>query len=234
MRPDPIQQQTTRTAVTRDEALRAHMGRVYNRMTMGVMITAVVAWLVSNSETLLSLFLGGPQAYVVMFAPVVLVWFGFKPQTMSSDKLKLSFIGISVLYGISLSTIALAFTGEAIASAFFISTAMFAGLSIFGYTTKKDLSALGTFCMMGMIGLFCISILALFIGFSSQMHFLLNLGMVGVFAGITAWETQHTKEAFSRHYSDEANSRLAWSAALGLYISFIAIFINMLQIMNQR
>lgn len=221
-------------SATYDAGLRAHMGSVYNRMTVGVMITALVSWVVSSSPTLLALFLGGPQAYVIMFAPVALVWFGFNPMKMNSQKLMMSFVAISVLYGISLSTIALAFSGESIARAFFVTTAMFAGISIFGYTTKKDLSALGTFSFMAMIGLFFIGILGLFIGFSSQMHFFLNVGVVLGFSGITAWETQNTKQMYRASNGQEANSRLAWSAALSLYISFIAIFVNMLQLMNQR
>lgn len=218
----------------RDAGLQAHMGRVYNRMAAGVMITALVSWVVSSSPMLLTLFLGGPQAYIIMFAPLALVWFGFNPQRMSSQKLMLVFGLIAVLYGVSLSTIALAFTGEAIARAFFVSVAMFAGLSIFGYTTKKDLSALGTFAIMAVIGLLLISIIGMFMEFSSTMHFFLNLGMVLAFAGITAFETQNTKEAYHPSHGTEGNSRLAWSSALTLYISFIAIFINMLQLMQSQ
>jgi len=219
---------------TYDAGLRAHMNRVYSRMTVGLMVTALVSWFVSSSPALLQLFLGGPQAYIVMFAPVAIVWFGFNPGRMKSSQLMVSFMAVSVLYGISLSTIALVFSGESIARAFFVTTAMFAGLSVFGYTTKKDLTALGTFCFMGMIGLFALSVLGLFFSYSSGMQFFLNLGVVAVFSGLTAWETQTTKQMYHVSNGEEANSRMAWSSALSLYISFVAIFINMLQLMNQR
>jgi len=228
------QASSTRSAVSYDAGLRAHMGSVYNRMSLGVLVTAITAWFVSSSPALLQLFLGGPQAYIIMFAPIAVIWFGFNPRTMDSGKLRMAFLAIAVLYGISFSTIALAFSGESIARAFFVTVAMFAGLSIFGYTTKKDLTMLGTFSVMAMIGLFLISIIGLFVGFSSQMHFFINLGVVLAFSGITAWETQSTKEMYSASNGAEGNSRLAWSSALSLYISFVAIFINMLQLMNQR
>ena len=91
-----------------DAGLRAHMSSVYNRMTVGILITAITAWLVSNSPALMVMLLGGPQAYVIMLAPLAIVWFGFNPASMSSQKLKLSFVAVSVIYGISFSTIALA------------------------------------------------------------------------------------------------------------------------------
>lgn len=215
-----------------DAGLRSHMINVYNRMTAGILITAIVAWIVSNSPMLLQMFLGGPQKYIVMFAPLAIVWFGFKPASMSSQKLKMVFIGLSVVYGISLSSLAIAFAGAEIARAFFITSAMFASLSIFGYTTKKDLSAIGQFCMMAVIGLVITSVVGIFVEFSSMMHLGLSVATVLIFAGITAWETQRTKQMYRVGNGAEVNSRLAWSAALSLYISFIAIFVNMLSLMR--
>ena len=224
----------SRTGSAVDAGLREHMGSVYNRMTLGLVVTAVTAWFVAGSPALLSLFLGGPQAYVVMFAPLAIVWFGFNPMKMNSSQLKVAFLAISALYGISFSTIALAFSGESIARAFFITAGMFAGLSIFGYTTKKDLTALGTFAVMAVLGILLISIVGLFVGFSSQMQMFISGGAILAFSGITAWETQRTKEMYHVSHGKEGNSRLAWSSALSLYISFVAIFIHMLQFMQQR
>lgn len=215
-----------------DAGLRSHMTSVYNRMTAGILITAIVAWIVSNSPMLLQMFLGGPQKYIVMFAPLAIVWFGFKPASMSSKKLMMVFVGLSVVYGISLSTLAIAFAGAEIARAFFITSAMFAGLSIFGYTTKKDLSAIGQFCMMAVIGLVLTSVVGIFVEFSSMMHMGLSVVTVLIFAGITAWETQRTKQMYRAGNGAEVNSRLAWSAALSLYISFIAMFVNILSLMR--
>ncbi len=224
----------SRTGSAVDADLRNHMGSVYNRMTLGLVVTAVTAWLVASSPALLSLFLGGPQAYLVMFAPLAIVWFGFNPVRMSSGKLMASFIAVSVLYGISFSTIALAFSGESIARAFFITGGMFAGLSIYGYTTKKDLTALGTFAVMAILGVLLISVVGLFVGFSSQVQMVISVVAILAFSGITAFETQRTKEMYNAAHGTEANSRMAWSSALNLYISFVAIFIHVLQLMNQR
>lgn len=221
-----------------DAGLRRHMQNVYNRMVAGVLITGVTAWLVSNSPFLLSLFLGGPQAYLIMFAPLAVVWFGFRPERMSNNQLMLAFGGICVLYGISFATIFLAFTGESIARAFFMATALYAGLSIFGYVTKKNLDALGTFAVMGVIGVLVLSVgtmIAGAFGASTDMmqNVIAGLGLLA-FSGVTAWQTQSMKEMYSPNYSDADNSRMAWSAALTLYISFIAIFQYILHFVGQR
>jgi FtsH-binding integral membrane protein len=245
MTPDRFTQSRAGTqARTYDAGLRAHMGRVYNRMALGVLVTALTSYLVASSQTLLLLFLGGPQAIVVALAPVAVLWFGFRPETMSSSKLRISFFLISALYGISFSAIAAMAANDAafaadVARAFFIATGMFAGLSVFGYTTKKDLTALGTFAIMGIFGVFFLSLIN--IGFSfftdMDMTFMSNviagIGIVA-FAGLTAWQTQATKEMFNPAYGDEANSRMAWSSALTLYISFIAMFQYILHFLNQR
>lgn len=217
-----------------DAGLRTHMLSVYNRMTMGVLITAIMSWVVSSSPDLMMMLLGGPQRYIVIFAPIVIVMFGFNPMTMSSQKLKLAFIGVSVLYGISFSAIAFMYAGADIARAFFITSGMFAGLSILGYTTKKDLSALGSFCAMAFIGLFLTSIIGMFVGFSSGMETMISIGMVLAMAGLTAWETQKTKRMYNPANGDEINSRMAWSAALSLYLSFMIMFMNILRLMSNR
>lgn len=221
-----------------DAGLRNHMQSVYNRMTMGVLVTAITAWLVASSPALLQFFFSGPQMYIVMFAPVAIIWFGFNPMTMSSQKLKTSFLAVSVIYGISFSVIAIAFAGADIARAFFVASGMFAGLSIFGYTTKKNLDGLGTFAIMGMFGLFFASIAYMIAGQfgfqnSGMENMIAGVGIL-VFSGITAWQTQTMKEMYHPSAGDEANSRMAWSAALTLYISFIALFQYILHFMNQR
>lgn len=233
----PERSQTTQTrgrAVSFDAGLQAHMQMIYNRMTMGVLVTAVTAFLVSSVPALLALFMGGPQAYIVMFAPLAIIWFGFNPMTMSADKLRLSFFAISVLYGISFSVIALVFTGEEIFRAFFVATGMFAGLSIFGYTTKKNLAGLASFAVMGVIGVLVMSILNMFIFKSAALFDLISAIGIIAFAGITAWQTQSMKEMYSPAHGAEGNSRMAWSAALTLYISFIALFQHILHLMSQR
>lgn len=216
-----------------DGGLRRHMQSVYNRMTIGVLITAVTSFLVSSSPVLLKILLGGPQAYIVMFAPVVVLWFGFRPDRMSAQKLSLSFFAISILYGISFSAIFLAYTGADIARAFFVASAMFAGLSIYGYTTKRDLTALRTFAVMGIMGVFVASIGAMFFHSPVLQNVIAGVGIIA-FAGMTAYKTQALKEMYSPSYGDEMNSRVAWSGALTLYISFIAMFQYILHFMSQR
>lgn len=221
-----------------DLDLRRHMQRIYNRMALGVLVTAIAAYVVSSSPALLALFLGGPQAYIIMLAPIAVVWFGFNPTSMSSSKLRLSFFAISILYGVSFSVIALAYSGESIARAFFLASAMFAGLSIFGYTTKKSLTGLGSFAAMGVMGVFFMSIGTMIAGMfgveTSMMHNVIaGIGIIA-FSGITAWQTQTMKEMYSPNTSDEMNDRMAWSAALTLYISFIALFQYILHFLGNR
>lgn len=233
MQPDrSTSQPQSRSAVSFDAGLQAHMQRIYNRMTMGVLISAVTAFVVSSSPALLQLFLGGPQMYIVMFAPLAIVWFGFNPMTMSPSKLRLSFIAISVLYGISFSAILLAFTGESIAKAFFIASGMFAGLSIFGYTTKKNLDGLMTFCVMGVIGVLIMSIVNMFLQNEMLFDLISGVGIIA-FAGVTAWQTQAMKQMYHPSAGEDANSRMGWSAALTLYISFIALFTHILHFVGQ-
>ena len=222
---------TAQTRASVDAGLRGHMQRVYNRMSLGVLVTALTAWFVSSSPVLLNLFLGGPQAYIIMFAPLVITMFGFRPDRMAARQLGMVFFAVAVVYGISVAAIALVFTGESIARAFFVATAMFAGLSIFGYTTRKD--AMGSFAVMGMFGLLAASVIGLFFQSTMMQHVIAGVGIV-VFAILTAWQTQTLKESYSPYAPEEANSRMAWAAALNLYISFIAMFQYILHFLGQR
>lgn len=238
MNTNPFTTSSAARAVTHDAGLRAHMSRVYNRMTVGVLLTGLTAWFVSSSPALMNLFLGGPQAYIIMLAPLALVWFGFRPETMSPKALMLAFGALCVLYGISFSTIFAVFTGESIARAFFMATALYAGLSIFGYVTKKNLDGLGTFAVMGVWAVLILSIGTMIAGMFGVQTTMMQSIISGVgliaFSGITAWQTQTTKEMYSSSYSDDANSRMGWAAALNLYISFIAIFQYILHFVGNR
>lgn len=223
----------SREGASVDAGLRSYMQSVYNRMTVGVLLTALTSYIVSSSPELLKLFLGGPQAYIVMFAPLAILWFGFRPERMSSQKLMISFLAIAVLYGISFSVIALAFTGQSIARTFFVATAMFAGLSIYGYTSKKNLDALGAMAVMGVWGIFVAAILNLFFHSPLMQNVIAAIGIVA-FSGVTAWQTQVTKQMYHPGAGAEINSRMGWAAALNLYISFIALFQYLIHFMVQR
>ena len=237
MQTDRFETTQTRTREV-DEGLRQHMNNIYAKMSAGVMVTAVIAWVVGSSPLLLNLFLGGPQAYVVMFAPLAIIWFGFRPDKMKASQLMLAFFGVSIVYGISFASIAVMVSadplfGIAVAKSFFIATAMFAGLSIYGYTTKRDLSAVRTFATMGIIGLIAASVMNLFFQSTMMQNVIAGAGIL-LFSGITVWQTKEMKEMYNPTMPAEFAARMAWAAALNLYISFVAMFQYILHFMSQR
>lgn len=234
MFPERSTQQAAVTRTSFDAGLQKHMQSVYNRMTLGVLVTAIAAFVVGSSPALMQLFLGGPQKWIVMLAPLGIVWFGFNPMTMKQSTLQTSFYAISVLYGISFSVIGYVYAGADIARAFFVATGMFAGLSIFGYVTKKNLSGLGNFAVMGIIGVLVAGLLNLFIFKNQAFGDVISMLAILAFAGLTAWQTQAVKEMYHPSAGEEANSRLAWVAALNFYISFIALFSHILHLMGGR
>ncbi len=226
------------SATRMDVGLRKHMNRIYARMSGGVLITALVALVVGTSPFLLNLFLGGPQRYLVIFAPLAIIWFGFRPEKMKASQLMMAFYGVSVVYGISFAAIAAVATSNpafavSVAKAFFIATSMFAGLSIIGYTTKKDLSGMRTFLSMGIIGLVGISVMNIFFQSDMMSNLIAGAGIL-LFSGLTVWQTQDMKRMYSPDTPAEFASRMAWAAALNLYISFMAMFQYILHFMNQR
>lgn len=216
-----------------DIGLRDHMQRIYNRMTVGVLITGIVAYFVGNNEQLLNAIFSTPLKWVVMLAPLAIVMFGFNPVRMSSNALRVSFGTLSFLYGLSFAAIFAIFTDESIAKAFFVAAGMFAGVSLYGYTTKKDLSGLGSFAIMGIWGVFILSIVNMFVHNSALMNVISIAGILA-FAGMTAFQTQQMKEMYRGGDDPEMASRMSWLAALNLYISFIAMFQYVLQFMGQR
>jgi hypothetical protein len=216
-----------------DAGLRAHLNSIYNRMAMGVLITALTAYGVSLSPELLHAIFATPFKWVVMLAPLAVVWFGFNPARMSADKMRVSFIVLSVLYGLSFGAIAAYYSGESIAKAFFVTASAFAGLSIFGYSTRRNLDGLGTFAIMGIIGALVLGLVNIFVESTLLMNIVSGVSLVA-FAGMTAYQTQQMKEMYHPANGAEANSRMGWLAALNLYISFIAMFQVILSFMGNR
>lgn len=229
-----------RERATVDVGLRNHMQSVYNRMAMGLAITSFVAFIASNALSVMQIITHPIVALVLALSPLAVVWFGFNPARMSSNQLRASFILLSVLYGLSFSVIFYVYVPADIVRTLLMTTCMFAGLSLFGYTTKRDLGPVAVFCIMGMWGLLAFSLLAMIgslFGLFAVGHGLSNvIAIVGliVFAGLTAWETQAAKEMYNPGYGQEGNSRMAWAAALNLYISFIAMFQYLLHLMGNR
>jgi uncharacterized protein len=216
-----------------DAGLRAHMLRVYNYMCLALAITGATAFFGSQSEELVKVIFGTPLKWVAMLAPLAFIFFGFRPQTMSASALRSSLMLFSVLMGISMMSVFLVFTGTSIARVFFITASMFAATSLYGYTTKADLSKMGSFMVMGLIGIIIASIVNIFLG-STALQFAISAIGVIVFTGLTAWDTQNIKESYAESYGDENNGRMAVMGALSLYLNFINLFQMLLSLMGQR
>lgn len=229
---DAVQNQAT----AYDVGLRAHFQKVYNVMAIGLVVTAAVAYLATQSAQLMQLIHGTPLRYVVAFAPLGFIFFGFTPnkvRRLSAKSLNMMFYGFSAVFGLSLSYILLAYTGESIARVFFITAGMFAGTSIFGYLTKKDLSSFGGLMIMGAIGLLIAMVVNMFLK-SAMLHFVISGIGVIVYTGLIAWDTQKIKEGFSNGFGREEASKLATMSALSLYINFIMLFQFLLQFLGNR
>ncbi|WP_040609352.1 Bax inhibitor-1/YccA family protein [Pseudooceanicola batsensis] len=232
----------TRSAAI-DEGLRAHMNKVYGTMSVGMVLTFLVAWAVGSSPELLSVFRDPATlqpnilGWIVMFAPLIMVFaFSAMINRMSAAAAQLFFYAFAAVMGLSLSWIFVAFTGFSIAQVFLVTAIAFAGLSLYGYVTKRDLSGMGTFLMMGVIGLIVASIINLFIA-SSALHFAITIIGVLIFAGLTAYDTQSIKNEYVQHAHHGDSEWLGKSAIMGalrLYLDFINMFMFLLQLLGNR
>jgi len=241
----------TRTATTGaqagaviDEGLRAYMLRVYNMMALGLAITGLVAFFASQAafaDGQLTAFgqaiYVSPLKWVVMLAPLALVFFlSFRIHTMSVGAAQATFWVYAGLMGLSLSSIFLIYTGASIAQTFFVSAAAFGALSLFGYTTKRDLSAMGSFLIMGLIGIIIAGLVNIFVG-SSALAFAITVIGVFIFVGLTAYDTQRIKAdyvQFAYAYGpDEAAKRSVFDS-LQLLLNFISLFMLLLQLIGVR
>lgn len=217
-----------------DEGLRQQMLRVYNYMTGGLALSGLIAFLTASSPAMMNAIFGSPLQWVVMLAPLGFVFFlSFKIQTISVAKAQTIFWAFCAVMGMSLASIFVVYTGGSIARVFFISSAMFAGMSLYGYTTKKDLASMGSFMFMGLIGIIIASVVNLFMQ-SSAMEFAISCIAVIVFLGLTAWDTQRIKEMYSETYSSEANHKVAIMGALSLYLNFLNLFLHLLRLLGDR
>jgi len=226
-----------------DAGLRAHMNKVYGLMSVGMLVTGGVAWAVGTSDVLLGIF-RNPETlqpnllgWVVMFAPLIMVFaLGAVMNRLSVAGAQLYFYAFAAVMGLSLAWIFKAFTGVSIAQTFLITAIAFAGLSLYGYVTKKDLSAMGTFLMMGLIGLIVAMIVNIFLA-SSALAFAISVIGVLIFAGLTAYDTQSIKNEYLQHAMAADQDWLGKSAIMGalrLYLDFINMFMFLLQFMGNR
>lgn len=214
-----------------DAGLRSYMLAVYNYMTSGILLTGIVALGFAMSGLAAQIFVGGGiLKWVITFAPLGFVFgMSFGQARMSTATLQAMFWGFAVAMGLSLSTIFLVYSDIAIAQAFFATAAGFAGLSLWGYTTKKDLSAFGTFLIMGLVGLIVASVINLFVQ-SGPLALVISFVGVLVFAGLTAYDTQRTKSLYAQVAGTEYEGRTVIMSALTLYLDFINMFLFILRL----
>ena len=217
-----------------DEGLRQHMLRVYNFMLMGLALTGAVALAVASTPTLMQAIFGTPLKWVVMLAPLGFVMFlSFRVDAMSAGKAQALFWAFAAVMGLSLASIFHVYTGTSIARVFFIAAAMFGAMSLYGYTTKRDLSKIGSFLIMGLFGVVIASLVNLFLQ-SSALQFAVSVIGVLVFTGLAAFDTQRIKEVYDEGHGREGLTKLAVLGALSLYLSFINLFTLLLSLLGQR
>ena len=221
-------------AVAVDEGLRAYMLRVYNYMASGVLLSGIVAFLIASSPAAIHVVFGTPLKWVVMLAPLGFVF------ALSAGINRLSVFAAQTLYwlfaacmGASLASILLVFTGESVARVFFITAAMFAGTSLYGYTTKADLSKFGSFLFIGLIGIVIASLVNIFFA-SSALQFAISVIGVLVFTGLTAFDTQRIKETYYEGADGTVAGKMALMGALALYLDFVNLFMMLMQLLGQR
>ena len=217
-----------------DVGLRNYMLKVYNYMTLGVALTGAVAFAVSTSPVLIQTIFGTPLKWLVMLAPLGFIFFfSFRIHKMSANAAQMTFWLFAGVMGLSMSTIFIQFTGTSIARVFFISAGSFAALSLWGYSTKRDLTGMGSFLFMGLIGIILASLVNMFLA-SSALHFAISIIGVLVFAGLTAYDTQTIKSMYMSGDSSEVADKKAISGALRLYLDFINLFMMLLQLLGNR
>jgi hypothetical protein len=216
-----------------DEGLRSYMLQVYNYMGLGLALTGFVAYFAAASGFYLAIA-QTPFIWLVMLAPLGLVFFlSARIQKMSVGAAQISFWGFAALMGLSLAFVFLAFTGASVARVFFITAGTFGAMSLYGYTTKRDLTAWGSFLFMGLIGIIIASLVNIFL-VSSALQFAISVIGVIVFVGLTAYDTQQIKEMYYEGDGSDVMTKKTIMGALRLYLDFINLFIMLLQLFGQQ
>ena len=218
-----------------DAGLRSYMLSVYNYMASGVLLTGVVALLFASSGLAADIMMGpGILKYVIMFSPLAFVMvMSFGLNRLSTTALQACFWRFATVMGLSMSTIFLVFTQTSIAQTFFATAAAFAGLSLWGYTTKKDLSGFGTFLIMGVVGLLVAMILNIFLQ-SGTLALVISAAGVLIFAGLTAYDTQQIKSTYAYVAGTDMAGKAVIMGALNLYLDFVNMFQFLLSFLGSR
>jgi uncharacterized protein len=216
-----------------DLGLREYMLRVYNFMAAGLSLTGLVAY-AAVATGFYQQIAGTPMMWVVLLVPLgAVLLLGFRVERRSAGAVQATFWSYSALMGLSLAGIFLAYTDASVARVFFISAATFAAMSLYGYTTRRDLSQFGSFLFMGLIGVVLASLVNIFVGSSALQLAILVIGVL-VFTGLTAWDTQRIKEVYLASDSHDVLTKRALMGALALYLDFINLFVMLLQLTGQR
>ena len=234
-------QSRAQTGEVIDQGLRAYMLKVYNLMALGLAITGLAAYFaftfaVQDGQLTQfgNLLFQSPLRWVIILAPLAAVFFlSFRINRMSVAAAQTTFWVYAALVGLSLSSIFLIYTQSSITQTFFVTAASFGALSLFGYTTKRDLTAMGSFLIMGLFGLIIASLVNIFLA-SSALQFAISAIGVLIFAGLTAYDTQRIKEMYFEADGSDVAGRKAIMGALTLYLDFINLFMFLLQFMGNR
>tara|TARA_B100001250_G_scaffold273559_1_gene236239 strand:- start:248 stop:988 length:741 start_codon:yes stop_codon:yes gene_type:complete len=244
---DYQQQSRAQATPAIDAGLRDYMLKVYNYMASGLALTGLVAYMLFQATAVtgptgdivgltnlgVSLYTG-PMMWIVALAPLgVVMYMSFGIRNMSASRAQTMFWVFAFLMGLSLSTIFLTYTQASIARVFFITATTFGAMSIYGYTTKRDLTAMGSFLFMGLIGIIIASIVNIFMQ-SSMMYFVISVLGVLIFVGLTAYDTQKIKNMYMAYDSGEVSAKKAIMGALTLYLDFINLFIMLLRLFGAR
>ena len=230
-----------------DEGLRAYMLKVYNYMTTGLVLTGFIAYFFGKASIVTgengqildytplgNILFGSPIAWIIMLAPLGFVFYlSARINKISASSAQITFWIFASIMGLSMASIFIQFTGTSIARVFFITAGTFGAMSLYGYTTKRDLTKLGSFLMMGLIGIIIASLVNIFLK-SSMMYFVISILGVLIFVGLTAYDTQKIKNMYAASDTGELMGKKAVMGALTLYLDFINLFIMLLRLFGQR
>lgn len=217
-----------------EEGLRGYMQSVFFYMGAGLAITGLSAFFAATTPALQAILYNHSMYYVTILAPLALVFFlSFRINSMSLSSARTTYLVYAVLMGFSLTPLVMQYTGQSVARVFFITASTFGAMALYGYTTKKDLTSMGSFLFMGLIGLIIASLVNIFMR-SSAMSFVLSAISVLIFTGLTAYDTQKIKDIYYESDSIEIAGKKAVMGALALYLDFINIFIALLRLFGDR
>lgn len=217
-----------------DAGLRAYMLKVYNYMVGGLAITGVLAFITANTPAVFYAIYGTPLQWVVMLAPIGFVFFlSYRINNIQASTAQMLFWIYSAIMGLSLAFIFAVYTGTSIARVFFITAATFGAMSLYGYTTQRDLTGFGSFLFMGLIGILIASLVNLFMA-SSALEFAISVIGVLIFTGLTAYDTQRIKAMYSAGLHQEVQTKQAIMGALSLYLDFINLFLMLMRLFGDR